>query len=462
MRVATLREHELRGGRLIGLTPVSPTRPTFSDVQPTLNQRLHVASTGGRGSWRAVVFERPGRVDLAAWSRAVIAFVARHEAVRSELLVGLDSQISSRLHYDATVQVRREEHDLSGDAESRRHRLDAIIAEACRPSSWPASWFGVIERGDSSTFIAAFDRSLVDQVSLGVAMRDLHAMYGAELRPTQGSARLPVVGSHVDAAVEEEVAPFDPDSIEVSYWHDFLDRFDGCVPQSQFDTGLEPGQHALAVTSEHLLISPGQLSWLIASLGRRASAPTVVLAAAALAHRRAGSATGLTTLLQVDTRRLPEWEQAIGWFTTYVPLEIEAAATLRETLPRADLAWMLADSMGWVSVTRVLASAPGDVRWPHGDLNTVTWSDRRAIPGSDLVEVASATVLRQEAPADDFQLDFVRTREGVLVRCRRPDTQEAHESFDGWLKELRVVLDAGADIAVPRPRREVADQRTPR
>ncbi len=462
MRVATLRDHELRGGRLVGLTPVSPTRPKFSEVQPTLNQRLHVASTGGRGSWRAVVFERPGRADVAAWSRAVIAFMARHEALRSELLIGLDSQITSRLDYDASVQVRLEEHNLSGDAESRRQRLDAIIAEACRPSSWPALWFGVIERGDSSTFIAAFDRSLVDEVSLGVAMRDLHAMYGAELRPALGSARLPAVGSHVDAALEEEIAPFAPDSIEVCYWHDFLDRFDGSVPKSGFDTGLAPGQHAIAATSEHLVVSPGQLSWLIASLGPRASAPTVVLAAAALAHRRAGAGSGLTTLLQVDTRRLPEWEQAMGWFTTTVPLEIEAAATLRETLPRADLAWVLADSMGWVSLARVLASAPGHVRWPDGDLNTVTWRDDRAIPGSDLVEVTSATILRQESPADDFQLDFVRTRGGVVVRCRRPDTPEAHESFRRWLIELRVVLDEGADIAIPRPRPEVADSRLPR
>lgn len=461
MRVATLRDHELRGGRLVGLTPVSPTRPTFSDVQPTLNQRLHVASTGGRGSWRAVVFERSGRADVAAWTRAVIAFMARHEGLRSELLIGSDSQINSRLDYDAGVHVRVEEHDLSGDAETRRQRLDAIIAEACRPTSWPASWFGVIDRGDSSSFIAAFDRSLVDEVSLAVALRDLHALYAAELGPEPGSASLPVVGSHLDAALEEEVAPFALDSIEVDYWHDFLDRFDGSVPKSGFDTGLAPGQHATAATSEHLVVSSGQLSWLIASLGRRASAPMVVLAAAALAHRRAGAASGLTTLLQLDTRRLPEWEQAMGWFTTAVPLEIEAAATLRETLPRADLAWMLADSMGWVSVARVLASAPGHVHWPHGDLNTVTWSDHRAMPGSDLVELTSATILRQDSPADDFQLDFVRNRAGVVVRCRRPDTQEAHESFRSWLIELKVVLDEGADIALPRPRTQAADSCLP-
>ncbi len=461
MRVTTLRDHELRGGRLVGMTPVSMTRPTFSDVQPTLNQRLHVASTGGRGSWRAVVLERPGRADVAAWSRAVIAFMNRHEALRSELLTGMESQITSRLNYDASVQVRLEEHDLSGDAESRRQRLDAIIAEACRPSSWPASWFGVIERGGSSTFIAAFDRSLVDEVSLKVAMRDLHAMYRADLRPALGSARLPAVGSHLDAALEEEIAPFARESIEVCYWHDFLDRFNGSVPQSAFDTGLTPGQHAIAATSEHLVASPGQLSWLIASLGRRASAPMVMLAAAALANRRAGAASGLTTLLQLDTRRLPEWEQAMGWFTTTVPLEIEAAATLRETLPRADLAWMLADSMGWVSVARVLSSAPGQVRWPHGDLNTVTWSDDRAVLGSDFVEVASATILRQDSPVDDFQLDFVHTRQGMVVRCRRPDTKEAHESFRRWLIELKVILDDGADIALPRPRTQVAESRLP-
>ncbi|QIK74981.1 hypothetical protein [Nocardioides piscis] len=399
-----------------------------------------------------MAFEQFGHADVAAWSRAVAEFMARHEGLRSELLIGGHSQVSSRLDYDPDVRIRTEEHDLTGDTGAWRDRLEAIIGYACRPTSWPASWFGVIDRGGSSTFIAAFDRSLVDEVSLLTALRDLHALYLVHVRPSSGRAPLPEVGSFLDAAVEEQAAPFDPDSMEACYWHDFLERFDATVPRSGFETGLRPGQEATLATSEHLLVTPGQLSWLTASLGRRASAPTVMLAAAAMAHRRAGTASGLTTMLQVDTRRLPEWEQAMGWFDTVVPLEIEAAATLRETLPRADLAWMLAESMSWVSVARVLSAVPLPVRWPSGDLNTVAWHDLRARPGNDLVDLTSAVLLEQQATTDEVQLAFTRTRRGVFVRCRRPDTPEAHDSFERWLAELELIVGDGPETAASRPR----------
>ncbi len=452
MRSATLPEFDLRAGRLHAMTPVSGIRPEFSDVPPTFHQRLHVASTVAKGSWRAVAFELPGRVDVTAWSRAVAAFMARHDALRSELLIGRDAQITSRLQYDPELRVRVEVHDLTGPPQERRELLGALLADGCRPTAWPASWFGVVERGDSSTFIAAFDRSLVDDTSLWVALRDLHSAYLAQLRPRAVRAPLPHVGSHLDAAVERETSALDLDSIAVSYWHDCLGRFDDSLPRSGFPTGLYPDEQARSVVSEHPLLAPGQLSWLAASLGSGASAQEMLLAAAAVAQQRAGHASGLTTLLSVAGRHHPEWAEAMGWFAMEVPLEIEAAGTLRETLSRASLAMVLAESMSRLSPGAVLARAPRPVHWPHGDLNTVTWSDHRQMPGYDLAELTSATALAPEQGADDVQLEFVRDRTGVRVRCRRPDTPQAHQALERWLGELLSLLREDGDLAVPRQR----------
>ncbi len=168
-----------------------------------------------------------GRLDAAALGRALDAMVARHEALRTRLVPAADGRPYQVI--DEPSGVGLTEDDLSG-ADRPEERLRALTAEeAVRPFDLAA---GPLFRArlmrvapDEHVLLTVVHHAVYDGWSIGVMVRELAALYGAEASgEPSGLAELPV--QFADYALwERERLEGAPLTELVDYWRGNLDGF---------------------------------------------------------------------------------------------------------------------------------------------------------------------------------------------------------------------------------------------
>lgn len=114
-----------------------------------------------------------------------------------------------------------------------------------RPLTFPAYLFAIVQRPTSSTVIAAFDHTIVDGLSLVIALRELRQIYdlitsAPVMDDTQIGRVLGDPGSFISycetEAVDTAVDDSDP---RIRVWSRFYERCGGTAPTFPLDLGVE-------------------------------------------------------------------------------------------------------------------------------------------------------------------------------------------------------------------------------
>ncbi|WP_055475017.1 condensation domain-containing protein [Gordonia sp. HS-NH1] len=450
MHVTTIDRYGPPAGELLCWTvDTSAARSEISDVPPSFNQTVHLATAGDSSTWLAAAFTVRGRVDRAALGSAYHALIARHGTLRSSFSTGPEGV--RRHSYDPDDLVLRIDTVIDTSSDTvLRDRLRDTLDRACHPFGYPAYLFAAIDRDDASTIICGFDHCHVDAYSISIVIDDLHRLYdgyrchGGSFDPSATA----MSGSFVDFCAAESSAPpvalSDP---RMRQWLRFFDDRDGALPTFPLDLGVEPGAIAAQATEVRTLLDSAATE-RFAQLCRRNGASVFggTLAAMADAVRRCGGGPELPLLFPMHTRREEKWRDAVGWFTTNAPLRVVGTGDLVETIRRTGPELRRAVALGEVPVPQVI-EAMGGLRRTRADIFMVSYVDYRLLPGADRHRAIDAHHISNATTADDAQFWISRTGDGLALRARHPDTLTAHRTIRRFTDELVGTLRNGAELA---------------
>lgn len=416
MRVTSADLWQVEPGEVMAWTAVPDVTAAPEPAGLSVNQRNHLAgaAAGERAVWLAACFELDGPIDADALVAAFRSLLVRHSSLQCEFLPGGTSAV----RHDPARLALREQQVPPGDTTTR---LRALLDRECAPFPFPAFALAAVSRPGRSTVVCGFDHAHVDAHSIALITRDLGALY------TGG--RLPIASSFLTRAAEWAEQSTARSSPPMASWSRFLDAVDHQLPVFPLDTGLPEGEVAAQATDRRLLADAGTAD----ALGEVAARAGTTTYGALLSTMASALGRGvLPVLVPVQTRR-PEDADAVGWFTTTVPVWADPDLSrmgehLREARHRAE-----------PPLDQVLAALPEPLRASRRDVFMVSYVDYRRIPGDGSAQHVSGT-----APTDDVQLWLSRTDEGIHLRTRFPDVGPAHRAvgsfLDSWSDEIRKAL----------------------
>ncbi|WP_141015372.1 condensation domain-containing protein [Nocardioides sambongensis] len=439
MRLTPAEEWGLPPGRLHTVRPVGSGPPPFP-TPLSVNQRNHVAGVGhGQPSvWLAFSCQVPGGVDAARLERVAAHLVRRHSALQMSAVVGASGP-TGRRHHPADIRFRRSVAPVASGAEATvgvRAHLDA----ACHPVvGAPAFGLAAIEQAHGrSTVVAGFDHLHVDALSLPVLLQDVVAALG--VGPPHRRAQVAPAGCFASRAREwASAAPIPSDDPRLRRWHHLLDLTGDRLPGFPFDLGLAPGERAPQSTTTHDLADAATTRRLGDAARRHgASTAAACLATFGTMLRAWGGPATLPLLVPVQTRT-PADGDAVGWFTTTVPVVLgpsengvsprSAAAALAAGVQTAEL-----------PLDQVLASLPRPLRRERADVFMLSYVDYRRLPGHDLSRRLGARHVSSPTTCDDVQIWVARTDDGLHARVRSPGTPTATRLLpalvQSWTEEI--------------------------
>ncbi|TYL46264.1 hypothetical protein FXB39_13995 [Nocardioides sp. BGMRC 2183] len=435
MRLTPAEEWTLPTGR------VHTVRPGASDAMPvqtplSVNQSNHLAALGeGADSvWLAFSCELPIAVDAAALERAATYLLGRHSALQMSAVTG-PSGPRGRRHDPATVTFSRTVDHPTSDAEATA-RVRAHLDTACRPDEGrPAFGLASVEHRHGSTVVAGFDHLHVDAVSLPTLLRDVVSLLVAD------PASVAPAGCFVSRARVWAAAPAVPsDDPRLKRWHELLALTGDRLPTFPFDLGVAPGERAPQSTTTHDLADAAMADRLTRwAHAHDASTAAACVAALARALRGWGATGPLALLMPVQTRT-PEEVEAVGWFTTTVPVVLDPTGS--DPGPRG-AAEAIASGMeaAALPLDQVLASLPRPLLRERADVFMVSYVDYRRLPAHDLARRLDARHVSAPTSCDDLQLWLARTDDGLHVRTRAPRTRIADRLvpaiLQSWAEEIR-------------------------
>jgi hypothetical protein len=444
MRLTTIDLVTVEPGQFLewSAAPTSPGKP--SDIPLSANQGFHLghllkcksSRADENNGWLAVTFEVPGLVRRGALTAACEALLRRHETLRCvfETDGGI---ITRRIHPAEDVALIAPVSAVPvATAEAAREQLRDRLSAVCDPTRFPPVLFAAVERPTSSTVLIGFDHSSGDAASLALAAKEVRDDYLARVEGLDPPELAPV-GSFLDYCVFEHGQPvLAKDHPGMAVWRDFLAESGGRFPNFPLDLGVAEGELPPQRTEEFCLQNDDEatkLEQLCRAVG--ASLFTGELTVLAQAVHELGGPERMPTLTPLHTRLRPEWEQAVGWFVTNIPLIVVSGDDFVDGLRRNRAAFRASLPAAQVPIGQVMAGHAGPFRFVRKDIAMVSHVDYRKTPGPHEDRRAKATHISNSTVADDAQFWFSRTASGLWTRMRYPDTEAARATM-AQLREL--------------------------
>ncbi|EFV13137.1 condensation domain-containing protein [Segniliparus rugosus] len=444
MLVTTIDLVELEPGEYLRWQSPPSVAHTPSDIPPSANQGFHLGyllqATAARkpkaDGWLAVTFDVPGRIQPDALGESFAALLRRHEGLRSSF-AAKDGVIERHVHPEhAVLLIAPESGEPVASADEARALLADELGSACDPTRFPAALFAAISRPERSTVICGFDHSSVDALSLALIVRELNEDYSARVAGGEPPG-LPPVGSFLEyCAYETGQPPLPHEHQGLTIWREFLASQDGFFPSFPLDLGVAPGEVAPQRTAVFELLGSEDTDKLAATcqaLGGSLFAGE--LTALAMAVRELGGPERTATLTPMHTRLRPEWEAAVGWFVTNIPLVFGCGADFADGVRENRAAFRAALPAAKVPIGHVLSGLAGPFAFARKDVSMVSHIDYRKVFGPNVDPALRATHISNATVADDAQFWFSQTGEGLWLRVRHPDTSLARERI-AQLREL--------------------------
>ncbi|MFI6166383.1 condensation domain-containing protein [Nocardia sp. NPDC051052] len=419
-----------------------------SPVPPTGNQLVHLAAA--QTSWIAVLFDVPGLIDRGALEIAFDVWTTRHDALRC-CFVHPDGPRPVSMRVTTGIRLAARPDVPVATADELRAVLGTRFDEACDPFRFAPYTLAAINRPDRSTIICAFDHGVCDAWSMTIAATELDQLYRAARdrgRPgaAAAAAKLPAAGSFLSyCATESEVARVSRDDPRLRRWREFLGESGHDLPHFPGDLGLAPGTTApMAGDVRRVLDADDADSFELRCRDEEHSVFAALLAA--VGHAVAAQFGCPRTLLiaPVHMRREPLLRNTFGWLVGNAPAVVATdIADFAATARAADDSIRAGLLLAGVPPARLLAEMSSELRLTRTNLFTVSFVDYRRLPGgshSPGPAPWNCVQLSREGRADDVQMWFSRTDDGVALRTRFPDTTVAQARVGEFLDRLTAAL----------------------
>jgi amino acid adenylation domain-containing protein len=266
-----------------------------------------------------------GPLDAAALGRALDGVVARHEALRTRLLAGRDGRGVQVADPPSPVRLELTDHaELGPDAAAGQVR-ELAAADALRPfhlaADHPLRARLVRLPGAEHALIIVSHRTAFDHWSAGVLVRELAALYQAEVTGADPGLGEPPPGAGDYARWERQQLAGPRLTRLQDYWRGAL---------AGFETTQFPADRPRPVFASHdgavetITTSPELLAGLQELARRERTTLTVTLLAALLAllSRYTGQ-SDLVVGLVSDNRAAPELAPVIGFLANTLPVRAD-------------------------------------------------------------------------------------------------------------------------------------------
>lgn len=435
-------------------TPVSAgwqpdERPTSYVHEAHLRTSL-ASPRRGRESWLGAAFEIDGPLDKPAFRRSVLAWIDRHESMRSHAAIDEDSGELSRVTAaEGAIDIWQVEQERCEQSSEVYEHLQYLFDEFTSPLAWPAYAFVTLEplpwqdKGRFSVFFAA-DHSIIDGLSTVLVAHEISALYTEE--KDQTPAQLFEAGSYLDFGVSERRinAELEHTHDAVVTWQRFLDEGDGQLPAFPLDIGEPKDEHAAQRgLSAWILDAERADAFSVACRKTGNSVFSGLLAALAVTGAELSGNTEFRTVTPVHTRDQPQWVSSLGWFVGLCPLSFDIAHA-------ESFGAVVAQATEQVTATKPVARVPLDRVFRALGTSAkprfvVSFMDVRFAPMADLWHDWNARALRSKQYDHDVYIWINRTPRGINVSARYPNTEVATSNVHQYVGGLRRILDEVVD-----------------
>ncbi|MQY17120.1 condensation domain-containing protein [Nocardia macrotermitis] len=434
---------------LMYTAPEHPIPPTYQQRE-YLRTTHRTAAAGHRASRLCMIsYDIPDRPNIAAMTRAVTAFVRRHESFASWFTVEPDDRVVRHVVDTQTLELVPTEYGEFTDSEAIRRHVQDTTPDALH---WNCFSFGIIEHDNGFTVYAAVDHLHTDGVAQALTCVDLLMLYGAALSGTE-PALAPVDGHLAYCARERDYnAALTAQSPQVATWLKLLQRNGGQLPTFPLylGTATTTGYVRGAVRTMPLFTEDDaqRFEWACEAGGGRFLGG--LFAALALTEVELTGNDWHFILSPANTRSTPGETGAVGYYTNLLPIAFDVppdarfSALVAAAQTAADGAKALTD----VSPHRVLELATPELGirvQPGWAAMMLSYVDVRKIAGVEMFDRINGGLFANRAAASEVYLWINRFPDVTTLSLVYPDTEDADESIGRYVKTLTEITAAVAD-----------------
>lgn len=404
----------------------------------------------GKESWLGAAFEIDGPLDKPAFRQAVLAWIDRHESMRSHASIDEDTGELSRVTAaESAIDIWQVEQERCEQSSEVFEHLQYLFDEFTSPLAWPSYAFVTVEplpgRGpDRITVLFAADHSIIDGLSTVLVAHEISALYAEAKDGT--AARLFEAGSYLDFGVSERRvhAELEHTHEAVVTWQRFLDEGNGELPAFPLDIGTPNGHHtAQSGLSAWILDAERADAFSVSCRKTGNSLFSGLLAALAVGGAELSGDTHFRTVTPVHTRDQPQWASSLGWFVGLCPVSFDIAGA-------ESFGSIVAQATEQVTATKPVARVPLDrvfrtLGTTAAPRFVVSFMDVRFAPMAEHWHDWNARALRSKQYDHDVYIWINRTPRGVNISARYPNTEAATTNVHQYVAALRRILDEVVD-----------------
>lgn len=427
--------------------PVHPAPPSFLQ-EDHLRAAAAAASRGDdHHAYTGVATEIDGVLDRDALTRAIAAYVLRHELLRCWFEVDGGAVIRRLAGTEVSSFAPEDVGTFTTDAEFQTYIRARFSAEATA-FEWPGFVVGAIERDRSFTLYYAADHAFTDGGSQALVISELADLYALEIGedvPVPANA-----GSHLDYATEERAraATYGSDSPEIEAWRQIFRSNEGRMPRFPLDLGLADGERGpVRIVERHLLDASATAALDAACKASGARISSGVFAAVAITDYELAGRTDYFGITVLSTRHLGDYGQSQGWFVNFAPVafEVGGAEAFSTVARRAHASFEESKQIAAAPVHAVLGALAAD-----GTLgselavspNMLSYIDFRWFPGVGRPADARGEHFTGEGRTSNASMWINRDADHLYLVAQVPDNEVAAESVERYHSHLQTVLES--------------------
>jgi hypothetical protein len=383
-----------------------------------------------------------GRCDRRAIDYIINAHVRRHETYRSWFEHADDGHLIRHVIDDpADIQLVAVDH---GDLTLPQVR--ELLTQTPDPLQWDCFRFGIIQGKSHFTFFASIDHVHVDAAVAGVTLMELYFMYNA-LVAGGAPLELPAAGNYSEFCVRQHqfTDALTLESPEIAAWRDFAESNENSLPGFPLPLGDPTQPCPAAMVTVTMLGEKQTVDFETVCTDAGARFIGGVLACCGLAEQELtgkGTYYGLTPR---DTRRSPDDDLTLGWFTGLIPITVEIGdSSFADAAQSAQVSFDSGRTLADVPYQRVRELVP-TLGKPPPNFPVVNFLDAGAAPLSALIAAGlddlNIGVYSDGRYSYQMSVYVIRVGEETAATAVFPDNPQAHESVARYLAVLKSVFE---------------------
>lgn len=461
MRIIAIGEWKPSPGRTVTFEPTARCREAAERAAEyrgpiTFLTRNHVRTEAGArrraapyrsfiGSTREVM----GCLDTDALTRALVAFVCRHDVLRM-WFESDGSDVRARLVPPDDIEFaarRGTTHQSSSNVRSYVH--DRFENEG-GSDTFPGLVFGVVERAADFSVYLACDHAISDGTSQALALTEILADYRRLVsdpaidlyRPATQPGYLQFAA--LEAAVIEEHRN---GSRLIDRWKDIFARHDYEMPRFPLDLGLRRGETAPVFPLRQPLLDRAGITAFDSAC--RASGGRFVdglYAAIAITGFELAGTERYFGMSVFDSRAaLSTYAMAQGWLCGFAPVEfaIAGSATFGDLVPAAQEARREARQLAGVPIPSALASIAAASAHPDAIMsapNLFSYMDFRYFSGTCEQPSEPTSLFTGQGRTANASAWVTRDHDELVLGSQAPDTPLARARAQAFYRHVQEVM----------------------